>query len=62
MTEDFNEGINAIEDKQSLISLLNRFSLFSEYTEKECAECHQKLFNKEIISHLRKSNHKSIEL
>ena len=62
MTEDFNEGINTIEDKQSLISLLKKFSLFSESVEKECAECHEKLTNKEIISHLRKSNHKSIQL
>ena len=62
MTEDFNEGINTIEDKQTLISLLNKFSLFSESIEKECAGCHEKLTNKEIISHLRKNNHKSIQL
>lgn len=30
MSEDFNEGINAIEDKHSLISLLNKLSFFSE--------------------------------
>jgi hypothetical protein len=62
MTEDFNEGINTIEDKQSLISLLNKFSLFSESIEKECVDCHQKMKNKEIIFHLRKNNHKSIKL
>lgn len=62
MTEDFNSGINAIEDKHSLISLLNKFSLFSDSIEKECGECHQKMTNKEIISHLRKNNHKSLKL
>ena len=62
MSEDFNEGINAIEDKHSLISLLNKLSFFSESVEKECVDCHQKLLNQEIISHLRKNNHKSIKL
>jgi len=62
MTEDFNSGINAIEDKHSLISLLNKFSFFSDKIGKECAECHQKLLNKEIVSHLRKNNHKSVKL
>ena len=67
MTEDFNEGPPAIEDKQSVIDYIEDSSLKIEHI--ECAECRKKFSNvkseehqKQIIPHLKEFNHNSINI
>ena len=67
MTEDFNEGPPAIEDKQSVIDYIEDSSLKIEHI--ECAECRKKFSNvkseehqKQIVPHLKEFNHNSINI
>ena len=69
MTEDFNEGPVAIEDKHSTMIKIDKYNLyFSKLGHIECCNCHQKFFIEKnegenpLIMHLKENHHNSIKI